>query len=147
MVHPQARPICFAEVRPIRSDVMSPHLRRVLIVDDDADSRDLYAQVLGQKGHTVVTAEDGEKAITLILGGGFEVVMLDVTLPGIDGVEVARRTRAGLGASAPRLVAMSGYAPMSRDKRELPFDAYLVKPVEMEAVLAQVAAGRVASAE
>jgi hypothetical protein len=42
---------------------------------------------------------------------------------------------------------MSGYAPMSRDKRELPFDAYLVKPVEMEAVLAQVAAGRVASAE
>jgi DNA-binding response OmpR family regulator len=114
--------------------------RRVLVVDDDEDTREIFAEALASTGHVVTTASDGEEALAVILRGGLDVALLDVTLPRIDGAEVARRARERLGVSAPYFVALSGHSPDSPAVLPVPFDVYFVKPVGMAALFEAVAA-------
>lgn len=75
---------------------------RVLIVDDTAQDCRLYSGFLNARGYRVSVASDGEQAITKALNGNFEVVVLDIRLPRIDGLEVLRRLRSyGSTASLP----------------------------------------------
>ena len=66
----------------------------VLIADDDADHRDLLAHALRRAGHEVVVARDGTGAMTALLGGGIDAVLLDVRMPGESGIDLCRRLRA-----------------------------------------------------
>jgi CheY-like chemotaxis protein len=77
-------------------------------------------------------AHDGSAALKLAETGNFDVVVLDIGLPSLDGYEVARRIRERSPHSGPRLVAISGYG-FDADRRramDVGFDAYLVKPVD-----------------
>jgi PAS domain S-box-containing protein len=115
---------------------------RVLVVDDNADSAETMAVLLGVWGHEVITASTGTEALELAQRRRPDVVLLDIGLPGIDGYEVARRIRATPELSETVLVAMTGYG-QSEDRqraREAGFTAHLVKPVPPN-LLEQLLAG------
>ena len=66
----------------------------VLIADDDADHRELLGLALRRAGHEVVTAVDAAGALALLHGGGIDVALVDVRMPGESGIELCRRLRA-----------------------------------------------------
>ena len=114
---------------------------RILVIEDNADARETLRWLLEDDGHQVDDADDGPSGLARAEATAPDVVLMDIGLPGMDGYEVARRLRAGLGAR-PILVALSGYGQADDRRRSLAagFDAHLTKPVPAEA-LAEVLAG------
>jgi CheY-like chemotaxis protein/nitrogen-specific signal transduction histidine kinase len=107
--------------------------RRVLLVDDNHDSREMYRAVLRANGHDVREAADGEHALAMVQSAAFDVAFIDIGLPGgMDGYELARRIRALPTGQDVRLVALTGYGfPEDRQQsRQAGFVRHLVKPVE-----------------
>jgi CheY-like chemotaxis protein len=107
--------------------------RRVLLVDDNHDSREMYRAVLRASGHDVREAADGEHALAVLDTSEFDVAFIDIGLPGgMDGYELARRIRAHPRGRDVRLVALTGYGfPEDRaQSRQAGFARHLVKPVE-----------------
>lgn len=115
----------------------------MLVVDDDAGVRDALGELLALSGHDVRVAGDGLEAVETALAARPEVVVLDLGIPGIDGLEVARRIRAELGA-APLVVAVTGAVrPEDEAKaRAAGCDRFLAKPVDVDALEALVGAGK-----
>jgi PAS domain S-box-containing protein len=109
-----------------------PMSLRMLVVDDNVDMAMSLSILLELHGHRVEMAHDGASALELSQARPFDVVLLDIGLPSMNGYEVARRIRARGGESQPLLVGISGYgfdADRQRAK-EAGFDLYLVKPVD-----------------
>ena len=116
---------------------------RIVIVEDNRDGAESLATVLEDLGHEVTIAHDGAHALAVGPGLAPEVAFVDLLLPGMDGVEVARR----FGALSPRttLVAVTGLiAPEVRERTlAAGFAHFLLKPYSiaaLEQVLDQVAA-------
>jgi len=65
--------------------------KRILIVEDDLYLRDLYCDILRNAGHYVEGAQDGEEGLLKIAKGGWDLILLDIVMPKIDGVEVVRQ--------------------------------------------------------
>lgn len=110
----------------------TPARRRILLVDDDPDAADSLGLLLSMDGHTVVLARDGAHALALAESRPPEVALLDIALPGMDGLELARRLRARPGGERLLMVALTGYGrpqDIARS-RSAGFDAHLVKPVD-----------------
>jgi PAS domain S-box-containing protein len=106
---------------------------RILAVDDNVDLASSLASVLGMWGHTVRTAHDGSAALEVANVFSPEVVLLDLGLPELDGLEVARRLRRTEQFTA-LLVSMSGFGQEQTRHRsdEAGFHHHLVKPVDLE---------------
>lgn len=64
---------------------------RILIVDDDADTRDIYGEFLTEAGYKVDFAKNGEEGLAKILQGGYDLILLDIMMPKIDGLGILRR--------------------------------------------------------
>jgi two-component system KDP operon response regulator KdpE len=112
---------------------------RVLIVDDEAQIRRALRTGLTGHGYVVELAEDGEAALTAIATHPPEVIVLDLVMPGIDGFEVLRQTRAW---SQVPVIVLSAHGE-ERDKVEaldLGADDYLTKPFGMSELLARLRA-------
>jgi CheY-like chemotaxis protein len=105
--------------------------RRILVVDDCLDLARALAQLLTGWGHEVAVAADGPQALEAASTAHFDVAVLDLELPGMDGFELAERLRRQPGQAAIRLVAMTGRNEDEWQRRveEVGFDHYLVKPV------------------
>ncbi|WP_338262629.1 response regulator [Corallococcus caeni] len=105
---------------------------RILLVDDNPDAREGLREMLQMWGHTVAVAEDGPEALAMATPGTYDVIILDIGLPGLDGYQVAQELR-GRVASDAHLIALTGYgAPEDRSRSEKAgFDLHLVKPVEL----------------
>jgi signal transduction histidine kinase/ActR/RegA family two-component response regulator len=115
--------------------------RRILVVEDNADAREMLRIVLELAGHEVHEAVDGPTGLAAALDLRPDIALVDIGLPGFDGLEIARRVRHALGASI-HLVALTGYGQPD-DRRlalEAGFDAHLVKPVDPPALLAAICA-------
>jgi PAS domain S-box-containing protein len=119
----------------------------ILFVEDDQVSR-LYTVRLAEKlGHRVATADDGRQALAALRDGAFDIVLMDVQMPVMDGLEAARRIRAGEagpGNAGIPIIALTAYA-MSGDKETFlaaGMDGYLPKPVELEALVAVLGSAR-----
>lgn len=110
--------------------------RRILVVDDNLDSAESLALLLGFQGHEVKTAVDGPAAITAALSFRPDIVFLDIGLPGMDGYEVARKMRAEPSLDGAFLIAMTGYGREEdvRQAMEAGFDRHLVKPMDFAAL-------------
>ena len=108
--------------------------RRILIVDDNEDSARSMSVLQVSRGHETRVALGGAQALALAAEFEPEVVLLDVGLPGMDGLEVARRLRAMPALSKVFLVAMTGYgSPEDRVRAEdAGFDEYLLKPLDLD---------------
>ncbi|HMM74837.1 MAG TPA: ATP-binding protein [Gammaproteobacteria bacterium] len=106
--------------------------RRILVVDDNRDAADSLALLLNLSGHDVHTAHDGLEAVASAAKLPFDVILLDLGLPGLDGCEAARRIREQQGEKRPMLVAVTGWGQADDRRRtnDAGFDAHLVKPVD-----------------
>ncbi len=105
--------------------------RTIVLVEDNDDLRELFTMVLEARGHVVTVARDGVEGLARLLAERPEVAIVDIGLSGIDGYEVARRTRAALGASVV-LVATTGHGRESDRLAALEagFDVHFVKPLD-----------------
>jgi signal transduction histidine kinase len=103
--------------------------RRVLVIEDNEDALAGLRAMLELDGHTVAAATDGMQGLRLLLEMRPDVAIVDIGLPGLTGLEVARRSRAA--GFANRMIALSGYGQSSDIQQALVagFDAHLVKPV------------------
>jgi two-component system response regulator MprA len=112
----------------------------ILVVDDDPRITDLLRRILAYEGYSVSIATTGNAALTRTLERAPDLIILDVMLPGIDGLEVARRLRAA-GDNVPILMLTARDAIKDRVKGlETGADDYLVKPFANEELVARVKA-------
>lgn len=115
-----------------------PH---ILIVDDDVDSREMYAIFLAGSGFHVEQAGNVKDAMRRIGSACPDVAVIDIALPGTDGIELCRRIRHHPCQAAPALVALTGLALGEADAkwiREVDLDALLVKPCLPDALAAEI---------
>jgi CheY-like chemotaxis protein len=116
--------------------------RRVLLVDDNPDAGQMLALLLQMQGHHVVRCLRGVEGRDRACAEAFDVVLLDIGLPDLDGLAVARAIRAGGASRGALLMAVSGHGqPEDRAaSAKAGFDAHLVKPVDDEELQALFAA-------
>jgi len=100
---------------------------RVLVVDDDLTVRDVVRRYLERDGHTVTVAGDGETALRLAAGAEPDLVVLDLMLPGIDGLEVCRRLREHSAVPVVMLTALGEESDRIAGL-QLGADDYVTKP-------------------
>ena len=108
----------------------------VLIIEDRVDVRESFRMLLSLIGCRVETAADGEEGIRKALANHPKVVFIDIGLPLLDGMEVAKQIRASLGGQI-YLIACTAYDERYRRERSTidQFDAWLVKPVAFQDML------------
>jgi PAS domain S-box-containing protein len=108
----------------------------ILIVDDNWDAAEMLAMLLRLKGHEVRTVYDGPAALDAVRARRPDVVLCDIGMPGMDGLEVARRLRQDPSLKPALLVALTGYGGQEdqRLSKEAGFNAHLVKPTDMRAL-------------
>lgn len=106
---------------------------RVLVVDDNVDSTATLSVLLRHMGHDVEVAHDGPQALHAARRKRPDFLLLDITLPGLDGFGVASTLRSEPGFDGLKIVALSGRAGNEERRRaaEVGIDHYLVKPVDL----------------
>ena len=111
---------------------------RILVVDDESAIRRALRPPLVELGFQVVDASRGEEALQMLRAGGFDVVLLDVNMPGIGGIETLRRIR----AFAPRLPILILTVRDAEEEKvealELGADDYVTKPFSMRELIARI---------
>jgi two-component system cell cycle response regulator DivK len=115
-------------------------MARILVVDDDARNLRLAATALEQAGHEVLSAEGGAEGVEAALAHMPDLVLMDVQMPGMDGVSALRRLRAEPRTAALKVVALTALA-MKGDAERLRaegFDGYLEKPIRYKEFLREV---------
>jgi two-component system cell cycle response regulator DivK len=119
---------------------VSEGARSILLVEDNEDNRIVYATILRHHGYRVLEAFDGAEALAKVAVERPDLILLDISLPHIDGWEVSRRLRSNEPTRDIRIVALTAHAmPGDRERARLEgFDGYLAKPCEPRAVLSEV---------
>ncbi|WP_298848658.1 response regulator transcription factor [uncultured Ruegeria sp.] len=114
--------------------------RRLLIVEDDADTRDFIAKGFGEEGYVVESAADGREGLYHATDGGFDAIVLDRMLPGLDGLSLIKSLRAaGMKTPVLMLTAMSAVDERVKGLRS-GADDYLVKPFSFQELHARIEA-------
>jgi two-component system phosphate regulon response regulator PhoB len=105
--------------------------KRILAVDDDATALGALRQILVQRGYEVVTAGNGEEALQLLGSESVDLMILDVTMPGISGFELCREIRKKPETQNTPVIFLTakGMLPDMVEGRNAGSDLYLVKPV------------------
>ncbi len=111
-------------------------LLKILVVDDNADAADSLSLLLQARGHEVRTAVDGRRAVELAEGFRPQVILMDVAMPELDGLEATRVIRLRPWAAGVHIIALTAWGQESerRRTREAGMDGHLVKPVDPEAL-------------
>jgi PAS domain S-box-containing protein len=133
-------PLVQLTTRPLAAGVPATRRldqRSILIIEDNADTRDVMKFMLELEGAHVHTADCGESGVRAVDRVAPSVVLCDIGLPDIDGLEVARRIRQQPALAGVRLIALTGYGQAEDLKRaiEAGFDAHLTKPVNLDELL------------
>jgi DNA-binding response OmpR family regulator len=114
---------------------------KVLVVDDNVDAAETLAEWLACEGHQVCVAHDGRSALDVAAQERPHAYILDIGLPGMDGMELARHLRQMPHSAQAWLVALTGYGQEAdRDKSaKAGFDEHFIKPVEADDLRASLA--------
>ncbi|MEI6209180.1 MAG: chemotaxis protein CheB [Desulfuromonadales bacterium] len=146
IVIPFNRSACTETARPpAKPDLILSWVQRklrILIADDQEINRKVTTRLLEKSGHIIVTAEDGSEAIEKWQGGGFDVILMDLEMPGMDGVEATGRIRE-LEKNGDRripIIALTAHALKNVQERLLGqgFDGYVSKPMNTNTLLTEI---------
>lgn len=133
---------------PIRAEVDSGAKLSVLVVEDHPVNRMILEAWMGSAGHISTTAENGQVAVDISLGQRFDLIVMDVNMPLMDGLTATRMIRAGDGPNAQTPIVVLSASARSEDHQaglQAGADAYLNKPIDFTAlaeVMNRVSAGR-----
>jgi two-component system cell cycle response regulator DivK len=106
----------------------------VLVVDDNPQNLKLVRVLLGREGYQVATAADGEEALTVLESFRPRLILMDLQLPGLDGLSLTRRLKADPATAGIIIIALTAYA-MKGDREkalEAGCDDYVTKPIDVE---------------
>lgn len=114
----------------------------VLIVDDNATNLKLASEVLEMDGHRVSRAADADEALAALQCERPDLVLMDIALPGMDGLELTRRLKSDPAFAALPIVALSAFAMKGDQEKALAAgcDGYITKPINTRAFSSQVLA-------
>jgi len=104
----------------------------ILVIEDDASTRDTTARILRLAGHVVVTAADGREALSILEREGPAVIFCDLTMPMMDGWTFRRRQRASPMLASIPFVVVSASLHVEDEADELKADMTLHKPVDLD---------------
>jgi len=117
-------------------------MAKILLVEDNELNRDMLSRRLLRKGHEVLMAEDGAQAVATAERESPELILLDMSLPVVDGWEAARRLKASPATAGIPIIALTAHA-MSGDREralEAGCDDYDTKPVDFPELLGKIEA-------
>jgi CheY-like chemotaxis protein len=112
--------------------------RRILIVDDEEDLRTLLGHVLSTAGYDIVAAPDGDAALKLLKKQKFDLALLDIQMPNVNGIQVLKYIQQNLPTT--RAVMLTGYADLKHAMEAKEFGArdFIGKPYKLDDILATV---------
>jgi len=115
---------------------------KILLVEDNEMNRDMLSRRLERKGYNVILAVDGESGVAMARSEAPDLILLDLSLPVLDGWEATRRLKAGATTQRIPVIALTAHA-MAGDREkaiEAGCDDYDTKPVEMSRLLGKIVA-------
>jgi two-component system, cell cycle response regulator DivK len=121
-------------------EIINPVQRKILVVEDNEDSRELVVKILRRKGYQMVEAADGEEALAKALSEKPHLILMDISIPKIDGAEVTRRLKSREDFQNIPIVALTAHA-MKGDREkmlEVGFEGYISKPINVHDFPGQV---------
>jgi two-component system, cell cycle response regulator DivK len=114
--------------------------KRILVVEDQLDNRQILRDLLENAGYEMIEAEDGEAALVAAAAHKPDLILMDIQLPILDGYEATRRIKADPELRATPIIVVTSYA-LSGDEtkaREAGCDAYVTKPFSPRNLLAKI---------
>ena len=117
-----------------------PERPRVLLVDDYPDAREMYAEYLEYSGFEVVAAENGIEALQRAIDSAPDIILMDLSLPVMDGWEATRRLKADKRTASIPVVALTGHAlaGISEGAKKAGCDAFVTKPCLPEDLVKEI---------
>ena len=115
-------------------------MRDILVVDDNAINRQLAVYLLKKNGYNVFEADSGKQVFEFLERQSPDMILLDIQLPEIDGIEILRRIRENIVTKDLKVIALTAYT-MRGDKERFEaagFDGYLPKPIEPKTFANQI---------
>ncbi len=114
--------------------------KKILIVDDNEDSRDLVAKVLKQWDYLIVQAVDGEEALAKVASEKPDLILMDRSLPKMDGLEVAKRLKSNAATNKIPIVALTAHAMRGDREKALAAgcEGYIPKPINVRTLAEQI---------
>ena len=123
-------------------EVKKSILRKILIVEDNQDSRELVVKILKNKGYQMIEAADGEEALQKAVTERPNLILMDISIPKVDGYEVTRRLKSQEDFKDIPIVALTAHA-MKGDREKflgMGFEGYISKPINIHELPEQVRA-------
>lgn len=115
---------------------------RILLVEDNDMNRDMLSRRLVKRGFDVTFALDGREGVDIALSGGFDLILMDISLPEMDGCSATRLIRAAPQTATTPIIALTAHAMAGDRERALEAGCndYDTKPIELDRLLAKMAA-------
>jgi len=117
-------------------------MSRILLVEDNEMNRDMLSRRLQRKGYEVTMAVDGRQGVDMARSGGYDLILMDMSLPEIDGWEATRQLRAAPETKTVPIIGLTAHA-MAGDREkalEAGCNDYDTKPVELPRLLGKIEA-------
>ena len=115
-------------------------MAKILLVEDNEMNRDMLSRRLARKGHEVVVGEDGQEGVDMATSEAPDLILMDMSLPVIDGWEATRRIKAAPATAGIPVIALTAHAMASDRQKALDAgcDDYDTKPVELDRLLGKI---------
>lgn len=113
-------------------------MAKILLAEDDDSLREFLRRALAKAGHEVIAARNGAEALPVLAEGRFDVLVADIVMPEMDGIELARR--AGAADADLRIMFITGFSAVSLDARgaRLPEAKVLSKPFHLRVLVDEI---------
>jgi CheY-like chemotaxis protein len=113
---------------------------KILLVEDNEMNRDMLSRRLIRKGYEIVVAVDGKQGVGMAIEGGYDLILMDMSLPEIDGWEATRQVRAHPKGQSVPIIALTAHAMAGDREKALAAGCndYDTKPIELPRLLEKI---------
>jgi two-component system cell cycle response regulator DivK len=114
--------------------------RKILVVDDNQDGRELVVKILKNRGYQMIEAVDGEEALEKAIAENPDLILMDISIPKIDGYEVTKRLKSQIKFKDTPIIALTAHA-MKGDREkalEAGCEGYISKPIDIHELPDQI---------